>query len=114
MHQRRTYRAARVAYELFVGPLTPGQIVRHTCDNPPCVNPAHLLPGDDRDNANDRVKRGRTGGGGAPKLTREQVRDIRRDYAAGGVTQRELAKQYGVTISTIEHIMARRTWIGVE
>lgn len=29
--------------------------IRHTCDNPPCVNPAHLLPGTPPDNRQDWV-----------------------------------------------------------
>lgn len=113
-HRRRSYRASRVAYELFVGPIPDGNLIRHTCDNPPCVNPAHLLVGTYLDNSRDAVGRGRTGGGGAPKLTAEKVRSIRQTYAAGGVTQSSLARTHGVTLGTIEHIMARRTWVGVE
>lgn len=37
----------------------PGEVIRHTCDNPPCVNPAHLLTGTHKDNYNDCVDRGR-------------------------------------------------------
>ena len=36
-----------------------GQVVRHTCDNPPCVNPDHLLLGTQQDNVNDKMTRGR-------------------------------------------------------
>ena len=34
-------------------------VVRHTCDNPPCCNPDHHLPGTPKDNARDAVERGR-------------------------------------------------------
>lgn len=49
----------RVAYEIAYGPIPDGLLVRHSCDNPPCCNPAHLLLGTVQDNADDRVARGR-------------------------------------------------------
>lgn len=37
-----------------------GQVVRHTCDNPRCINPSHLLIGTRADNNKDRAERGRS------------------------------------------------------
>jgi hypothetical protein len=52
--------AHRVAWEIANGcPVPDGLIVRHKCDNPPCVNPDHLLVGTMQDNTNDMISRGR-------------------------------------------------------
>lgn len=55
--------AHRWAYEQFVGPLYEGCVIRHSCDEPLCVNPDHLLIGSQADNVADRVARGRSARG---------------------------------------------------
>lgn len=52
-------RAHRAVYEVLVGPVPDGLLLRHTCDNRPCVNPSHLIPGTSADNARDMAERGR-------------------------------------------------------
>lgn len=52
-------RAHRVMYECFVEPIPDDLQLRHKCDNPPCVNPDHLIPGTAADNSRDMVERGR-------------------------------------------------------
>jgi DNA-binding FadR family transcriptional regulator len=44
------------------------------------------------------------------KLTRQDVWAIRREYAEGGVLERELADKYKVSRTTIGHIITRRNW----
>ncbi len=51
----------RLAYFLARGEWPP--VVRHTCDNPPCINPEHLVAGTHADNVADRVRRGRSATG---------------------------------------------------
>jgi hypothetical protein len=52
-------KAHRISYEAYKGAIPAGLFVRHTCDNPPCCNPHHLLVGTPRDNMDDKVQRGR-------------------------------------------------------
>ena len=52
--------AHRVAFELANGK-APEQCVLHSCDNPPCCNPAHLREGTLADNVQDMFARGRSG-----------------------------------------------------
>jgi hypothetical protein len=103
--------AHRAAYELVHGPIPEGQIVRHRCDNPPCCNPDHLVAGTHVDNAQDALTRGRFSEGarhGNTKLTQEQADYIRRN--PDGKRQRDLAKQFGVSVSTISYIRSGRSW----
>lgn len=60
-----TVTASREAYELTHGPLPEGEgyhgtVVMHSCDNPPCCNPKHLIAGTHIDNMRDRDMKGRT------------------------------------------------------
>ena len=90
-------------------------LVLHTCDNPACQNPKHFFIGTRKNNMEDKVKKGRQSKlkgveNGQSKLTEEEVLEIRRLYAQGGIYKTELAKIYGVTPSLIGDIVRRKIW----
>ena len=108
----RKERAHRVALRLD-GRYPAGQVVRHTCDNPGCVNPAHLKAGSQRENMRDRGRRNREPCGernGQSRLTREDVKKIR----AADRPSKELANRFGTTASNIREIRSGRSWRHLE
>ena len=105
--------AHRVSYEFHHGPIPEGMLVLHSCDNPACVNPAHLHFGTHQDNMIERGERNRSASGknnGQVKLTTDQVHQIRIRYATGGVTQKQLAEEFEVTQQQISNIILKRKW----
>lgn len=110
-------RAHRIAYALEIGPIPSGYFVCHKCDNPKCVNPAHLWTGTCRDNMNDMLSKGRgtlfpSGVANASsKLTMPQAIEIRGKYSYGKIGHRRLAREYGVTRVTIQQIIKMETWV---
>ncbi|MBT8428379.1 MAG: HNH endonuclease [Gammaproteobacteria bacterium] len=110
-------RAHRVSYELAHGvDLTLGECVLHRCDNPRCVNPAHLFLGTKRDNAKDRDSKGRQAKGetsGMAKLSSKKAHAVRVLYSAGGWSQAELAELFSVHQCTISSVVRNETWRSV-
>lgn len=106
---RRQYRVPRLIWERAHGPLPHGQHVRHTCDNPPCWNPAHLRAGTNAENIAEKVARGRSSRDGGYKLTPEQVRQIRHRLSYGATLQ-TVAEEFKVGRATIWQIKSGRIW----
>lgn len=90
---------------------TMGGVVRHSCDNPRCINPDHLSLGTQSDNIQDAVRRGRHNPArgersGSAKLTAADVRFIREST----LKQQELANMFGVRQGTISRIKGGSRW----
>lgn len=121
--------AHRFAFELANGAVRDGISVCHHCDNTKCVKnagdalgPAHLFEGTHAENMVDMVLKGRAKHGACgdegernynAKLTAEDVISIRALYAAGGVTQRQLAARFRVDQALIWGVLKRRIWCHV-
>lgn len=89
--------AHRISYGLANGPIPEGLIVMHACDNPLCVNPAHLVAGTQQDNMQDCLQKGRWGHTGNPvKLTDAMILAMRQEYVPRRMTYRMLGRKYGV------------------
>lgn len=106
--------AHRIAYRAFVGPIPEGMFVCHHCDNPPCMNPAHLFLGTAKTNRADMLakNRGNFAKGiahGLVKTTDDQVASIRAEYARGGISYRQLGLRYGVTASCIYQLVRMKS-----
>jgi hypothetical protein len=88
--------------------------VCHECDNPCCCNPTHLFIGDDKDNAQDKVNKGRQAAGedhGCAKLTEERVRSIRQRYQAKRGQLKQIAEEEQMSVDTIRKIVRGDLWM---
>ena len=95
--------AHRLAWILTHGDICSSEIdVCHSCDNPPCCNPAHLWIGTATDNMKDMRMKGR----GTPRLTEQQVREIRIDERP----KLTIASNYGISRSLVSLIKNRKAW----
>jgi hypothetical protein len=116
-------RANRFAWETSFGPIPKGKRVCHTCDNPPCCNPAHLFCGTQKDNVDDMFRKGRSRTQLYCKLGKTWLRRVSRKFhwlspaAVSAIVasydgkwgrEKQLAKQYGVTHSCISRIIRAR------
>ncbi len=103
------YMMHRYMYMQKYGQITPNDVIRHTCDNPMCINPDHLLKGTHQDNVRDRVSRNRSAIGvqnGCAKLTEAQVLEI---YNSTD-TNKGLARKYHVSPKLIYDIKRKNIW----
>lgn len=115
----RMWLSHRVAWVLTHGDILDDLQVLHRCDNPPCVNPAHLYLGRNSDNIRDKVDRGRSSFSQPKhqndkhwraKLTNEQVQYIRSNYKGIKGEQLKFAQQYNVSRATICNILKNKSW----
>lgn len=99
--------AHRVSYVIHCGSIPGGMYVIHSCDNPSCVNPAHLRIGTAAENTADMIRRGRNKPN--QKLSPEQVQEARK-LLGQGASQTDIAARFKVSQSTISHLKTGHTY----
>jgi hypothetical protein len=103
----------RIMYVLNIGPIPAGKLIRHRCDNRICGRPDHLIPGTHLENSRDMVERGRSRIGsrnGRAVLADSQVQEIRRLYADGKGSQREIASIFRIDQGRVSRIVRGLIW----
>jgi hypothetical protein len=108
-YEGRIEYAHRIAYALHHNLEVDDTWILHKCDNPKCVNPQHLYPGDPKQNVRDIYKRGRQLGNGTFKLSEDDVMEIIQ-LLTTDLTHDEIASQFGVSRPTISMIANGRIW----
>lgn len=103
-------RAHRVAYKLFHGAIPDKIKIRHSCDNPPCCNPYHLIAGTHKQNMEDMAKRERSR---STKLNGAVVTLIKQRLY-NGEKGSVFSEEYGVTRAAICDINRGRSWKHIE
>ena len=109
----KSYLAHRMSYIIFNGPIEIDQLVRHTCDNPCCVNPKHLILGSNSDNIIDMVKRNPRS---TITLNEECVKVIKwmLKYQYEDGLGKKLARLHNVAPSVISRIKTGKRWSWVK
>ena len=108
---KESIRSHRLSWEIHNGPITGQLLVCHKCDNPGCVNPAHLFLGTDLENNLDKIAKGRGNYSQGKdhwkaKFTQDQVIAIRHSI----LSSRKLAALYGTCHRNILAIKRGETW----
>lgn len=112
---RRQY-AHRASWEEAAGREVPnGLVIRHTCDEPRCIEPSHLILGTPADNVGDQIARGRLvrlrgENHTLSKLSNEQAQEIRARFNRGGVTKAQLAREFGLSATGVWRIVTSRSY----
>lgn len=102
--------AHRLAWILTFGAIPPDKpFILHRCDNPPCVNPAHLSPGTPADNMRDMDTRGRRPLGEGRRNTRLNNATVLMLRASQEPT-RALAERLKVGVMTVHNARYGNSW----
>jgi hypothetical protein len=116
-YDRRPWKAHRVSWTLFRGPIPRDLNVLHHCDTTGCVNPNHLFLGDQYDNHQDMTRKGRARVGRGSRHGNAVLTETRVTAALlllmDGVDVAPIARCLGVSIQAISAVRDGRSWTHV-
>lgn len=111
----------RIVWEELNGDISDGLMVLHKCDVRNCWNPDHLFLGTAADNTHDMESKGREGGRwstgrGHPsaKLSAEDVQVMRKVYAEGKFSMKDIAAVFEVDKETAWRVINRVSYRDVD
>lgn len=109
---QKHWRAHRYSWMLHFGVIPKDILVCHQCDNPPCVNPAHLFLGTPRKNSEDMLLKNRSAKGEEHSHAKHTKSDILkvRELWGNGASQLEISQLFGMTQANVWMIVHRRSW----
>lgn len=110
----RYIKAHRISYAYYNGELGTDDIVRHTCNNPSCINPNHLVKGSHKDNMSDRMRSGNyhLHNGNNIVLSEKDVLNIDK-MIIDGFSISDISSITGFNRSTIYDIARGKTWTNI-
>lgn len=103
----------RLSFRHFKGVIPKRRHVCHTCDNPPCCNPAHLFAGTRKQNMQDMVDKGRFYKGHNNKpafLTESDVLEMYRLYELSDISQYAIGRRFGINERYVWLIVHGKRW----
>ena len=98
--KRKARHAHKLIYIHFKGEVRDDLQVMHTCNNPSCVNPSHLILGTNKDNQQYATLHGRSVNQFRPKLTSQEVERCKRQSSVG-FTYQDIADILGCSRNTV-------------
>ena len=99
--------AHRVIFKIYNSDIPKDMVILHTCDNPSCCNPKHLVLGTQNDNIQDMVQKGRNKVRTGSIMPLELLEEIKNTYSGQKGFKIEMARKYSCSPTTITNLIKK-------